>query len=78
MDAGDEVEEMAALVGAEEDVLEGELTPGDPLAGEEEQAKNDGGGEPGERAAGDGFAEAEPLVHDVVSHGTCCGGRSPW
>ena len=42
------------------------MVPGDPLAGEKEQAEDDGGGEPGERAAGDGFAEAEPLVHDVV------------
>jgi hypothetical protein len=36
--AGDQVEEVTALVGAEEDVLGGELTPADPLTGEEEQA----------------------------------------
>ena len=65
VDAGDQVEEVAALVGAEEDVLRGELTPGDPLAGEKEEAEDDGGGEPGECAAGDGFSDAEPLVHDV-------------
>ena len=40
---GDEVEEVAAGVGAEEDVLRGELVPGDPLAGEEEQAEREGG-----------------------------------
>ena len=39
VDAGDEVEEVAALVGAEEDVLGGELAPGDPLAGEEERGR---------------------------------------
>ena len=38
MDAGDQEEEMAALVGLEEDVLGSELTPGDPLTGEEEKA----------------------------------------
>jgi hypothetical protein len=59
VDAGDQVEEVAALIAAaEQDVLAGELTPGDPLAGEEEQAEDDGGGEPRDRAAGDGFAEA--------------------
>lgn len=42
VDAGDQVEEMAALVGAKEDVLDGELTPRDPLADEKEQAEGDG------------------------------------
>ena len=71
VDAGDEVEEVAALVGAEEDVLDGQLAPCGPLTGEEEQAEGDGGGEPGDGVAGDGFAEAEPLVHDVglAEHG---------
>jgi hypothetical protein len=66
VDSGDEVEEMAALIGLEEDVLSSEFAPGDPLTGEEEDAEGHGGGEPGECAASDGFAEAEPLVHDVV------------
>jgi hypothetical protein len=65
VDAGDEIEEVAALVRFEEDVLECELTPGDPLASEEEDAESDGGGEPGKGAAGDWFTEAKPLVHDV-------------
>src|ERR1700733_9037480 len=71
VDAGDEVEEVAALVGTEEDVLRGELMPADPLTGEKEEAKDSGGGEPGECAAGDGLAEAKPLVHDVgfAEHG---------
>ena len=43
---GDEVEEVATGVGAEEDVLGGELVPGDPLAGEEEEAEGEGRGEP--------------------------------
>ena len=38
VDAGDQVEEVAALVGFEEDVLDCELTPGDPLACEKEQS----------------------------------------
>ena len=66
VDSGDEVEEVAALAGAEEDVLGGELTPGYPLAGQEGEAEDDGCGEPGECAAGDGLAETEPLVHNVV------------
>src|ERR1700722_8500813 len=66
VDAGDEVEEVAALIGAEEDVLGREFAPGDPLAGEEDEAESNSGGEPGKCAAGDGFADAEPLVHDVV------------
>src|SRR5271156_4673750 len=66
MDTGDQVEEVTALVGLEEDVLGGELAPCDPLAGEEEQAERDGSREPREGAAGNGFADAEPLVHDVV------------
>ena len=72
---GDEVEEVAAGVGAEVDVLGGELVPGGPLAGEEEQAEGEGGGEPDGGAAGDGSAEAEPLVHGVDVRGTWCGGR---
>ena len=48
---GDEVEEMAARVGGEEDVLRGELIPGDPLAGEEERAEGEGGREPDGGAA---------------------------
>ncbi len=43
---GDEVEEVAARVGVEEDVLRGELCPGDPLAGEEECAESERGREP--------------------------------
>ena len=66
VDARNEVEEMAALIGAEEDTLGGEFAPGYPLAGKEERGRGDGGGEPGKSAAGDRFAEAEPLVHDVV------------
>ena len=66
VDSGDEVEEVAALVGLEEDVLGGEFAPGDPLADEEEHSESDGSGEPGKSAACDGFAETEPLVHDVV------------
>ena len=56
VDTGDEVKEVAALVGLEEDMLDGELAPGGPLSGKKEQAEDDGGGEPGERAARDGFA----------------------
>jgi len=56
VDAGDEVEEVAALVGLEEDVLDGKLSPCCPLSGEEEQAECDGGREPGECASRDGFA----------------------
>ncbi len=66
VDAGNEVEEMAALIAAEEDMLGGEFAPCDPLACEEDDAESDGGGEPGKCAAGDRFADAEPLVHDVV------------
>ena len=40
---GDEVEEVAARVGVEEDVLRGELRPGDPLTGEEECAESERG-----------------------------------
>ena len=36
---GDEIEEVAAWIGVEEDVLRGELIPCHPLAGEEEHAK---------------------------------------
>ena len=43
MGDGDEVEEVAAGVGAKEDVLGGELVPGDPLAGEEEDTEREGG-----------------------------------
>ena len=82
VDAGDEIEEVAALVGAEEDVLGGEFLPGDPLAGQEESAEDYGGREPGESSASDGFADAEPLVHDVgfAEHGASgdlhgCGGE---
>jgi len=35
---GDEEEEVAAGIGAEEDVFRGELAPADPLTGEEEEA----------------------------------------
>jgi len=62
----DEVEELAAGVGAEEDVLGGELAPGHPLAGEEDDAEREGDGEPEGGAAGGRAAEADPLVHDVV------------
>ena len=62
----DEVEEFAAGVGAEEDVLGGELAPGHPLAGEEDEAEYEGDGEPKGGTAGGGAAEADPLVHDVV------------
>ena len=62
----DEVEEFAAGVGAEEDVLGGELAPGHPLAGEEDEAEREGDGEPEGGAARGGTAEADPLVHDVV------------
>jgi len=58
VNAGDEIEEVAALVGLEEDVLEGELTPGDPLTAKEEEAQCDGCGDPGQGAAGDRFSEA--------------------
>lgn len=75
VDSGDEVEEMAAGVGEEEDVLQGELGPGDPLADEEDDAQNDGSGDPGDGGAGDGLAQAEPLVHDVdlVEHAAAGG-----
>jgi hypothetical protein len=66
VDPGDEVEEVTALVCTEEDVLGGELAPGDPLAGEEGEPEGDGRGEPWDGAAGDGFADAKPLVHDVI------------
>ncbi len=65
VDAGNEVEEVAALVGLEEDVLAGQLAPRYPLTCEEEYAESDGRREPGESAAGDWFAKAKPLVHDV-------------
>ena len=52
VDAGDEVEEVAALVGAEEDLLGGQLAPCGPLTGEKEQAEDDGGGEPGDARCG--------------------------
>jgi len=38
VDAGDEIEEVAALAGLEEDALEGKLLPCGPLASQEEQA----------------------------------------
>ena len=39
--------------------------PGEPLAGEEERAEDEGCEQPGQRAAGDGMAQAEPLLHGV-------------
>jgi hypothetical protein len=65
VNASDEVEEMAALVGLEEDVLAGQLAPRYPLTCEEEYAESDGCRKPGKSAAGDWFAEAKPLVHYV-------------
>src|ERR1700679_981579 len=43
VDAGDEIEEVAALVGLEEDVLGGEFAPGDPLAAEKDEAEGNRG-----------------------------------
>src|SRR5579871_6597802 len=40
--------------------------PCERLPGKEDEAEEAGGGDPGEGPAGDGFADAEPLVHDVV------------
>lgn len=63
---GDEVEEVAARVGAKEDVLRGELIPGDPLTGEEEGTEEQSEREPDGGSAGDGAADAEPLVHGIL------------
>jgi len=63
---GDQVEEVAAGIGGEEDVLQAELPPRFGLADEEDQPEYGGGGEPGKSAAGDRLAETKPLVHDVV------------
>lgn len=46
MGDGDEIEEVATWIGAEEDVLCGELVPCDPLAGEEEHAEQEREREP--------------------------------
>ena len=43
VDAGDQVEEVAALVGAEENPLDSQLPPCGPLTGEKEQAEDSGG-----------------------------------
>ena len=68
---GDEVEEVAARVGAEEDVLGSKLIPGDPLTGEEEGSEEEGRRQPNRRAVGDRTSEAEPFVHgvDLAEHG---------
>ena len=66
VDAGDEVEEVAARVRrVVVEALLDELLPGDPLAGEEERAEDKGGDQPRSSALDGGTAEAEPLVHDV-------------
>ena len=71
---GDEEEEVGGGIGLEEDMLEGELLPGNGLSGEEDEAEDDGGGEPGHGAAGGRAAQAEPLFHDVglVEHAAAC------
>ena len=66
MDAGDEEEEMAARIGAHEDVLEVQLLPRKPLAREKDESKSDGGDEPRHGALGDGLADAKPLLHSVT------------
>ena len=65
MRPGDEVEEVAAGIGGEEEALGGEVIPGHPLADEEGDAERDGGGEPGRGAARGGPAHAEPLFHHI-------------
>jgi len=39
--------------------------PGEPLASEEERAEDEGCQQPGKGAAGDGMAQAKPLLHGV-------------
>src|SRR5579875_797133 len=63
--AGDEVEEVAAGVGGEEEALRGEVFPGHPLADEEGDAERDGGGEPRCGATGGWASHAEPLLHNI-------------
>src|SRR6185437_7636605 len=53
VDPGDQVEEVTTGIGEEEDVLQSQLRPGDPLADEEEDAEDDGSGDPGNGGAGD-------------------------
>jgi len=66
MGNGDEVEEMAAGIGAEEDLLRGELIPGGPLASEEEASEKKREREPEGGALRDGTSYAEPLIHGIL------------
>ena len=64
--AGEDVEGVAAgPARLEAETLEGKLAPGEPLAGEEERAEYEGRQQPGQCAAADGMAQAEPLLHSV-------------
>ena len=63
--SGDEVEEVAAGIGGEEEALGGEVFPGHPLPDEKDNAEGDGGGEPGRGSARGGTAHAEPLFHHI-------------
>ena len=75
VDPSDQVEEVAAGVGEEEDVLGGKLYPSNPLTDEKDDTENDGRGHPGDGGASDGLAQAEPLVHDIdfVKHAAAGG-----
>src|SRR5579859_4747028 len=67
VDSGDDVEEVdrgrgPAIEGV---ALTGELTPGGPLAGDEEAAEQQGCAEPGKGAAEGGPAHAQPFFDNV-------------
>ena len=64
--AGEDVEGVSAGAACVEgESLECELTPGEPLAGEEERAEDEGCEQPGQCAAADGMSQAKPLLHGV-------------
>src|ERR1700679_2647489 len=63
--SGDEVEEVAAGVGGEEEALGSEVVPGHPLPDEKGDAEGDGGGQPRCGAASRGTAHAKPLFHYI-------------
>ena len=58
MGVGDEEEEVAAGIRAEEDVFRGQLAPCDPLATEEQEAEEGSSGDPRHGAPSNRFAEA--------------------
>jgi hypothetical protein len=65
VDAGDEVEEVAADVERHEDVLQASCFQASHWPARKTMPRKMRRGEPGHGAAAGGAAEAEPLVHDV-------------